>query len=135
MKTILYILQKEFRQIFRNKSMLPIIFVIPVVQLLVLAFAVTFEIKNINLVIVDHDHSVASRQLASKFTAPPFYHVKAYPTTYNEAEEYLKTGKAHQILIIPPRFEIDLQKESKASVQLISNAIDGSAAAIMNAYG
>ena len=115
--------------------MLPIIFVIPIVQLLVLAFAVTFEIKNINLVIVDHDHSVASRQLASKFTAPPFYHVKAYPTTYTEAEEYLKTGKAHQILIIPPRFEIDLQKESKASVQLISNAIDGSAAAIMNAYG
>jgi len=115
--------------------MLPIIFVIPIVQLLVLAFAVTFEIKNINLVIVDQDHSVASRQLASKFTAPPFYHVKAYPTTYTEAEEYLKTGKAHQILIIPPRFEIDLQKESKASVQLISNAIDGSAAAIMNAYG
>jgi len=115
--------------------MLPIIFVIPIVQLLVLAFAVTFEIKNINLVIVDQDHSVASRQLASKFTAPLFYHVKAYPTTYTEAEEYLKTGKAHQILIIPPRFEIDLQKESKASVQLISNAIDGSAAAIMNAYG
>ena len=115
--------------------MLPIIFVIPVVQLLVLSFAVTFEIKNINLVIVDQDHSVASRQLASKFTAPPFYHVKAYPTSYIEAEEYLKSGKAHQILIIPPRFEIDLQKESKASVQLISNAIDGSAAAIMNAYG
>jgi ABC-2 type transport system permease protein len=115
--------------------MLPIIFVIPVVQLLVLAFAVTFEIKNINLVIVDQDHSVASRELASKFTAPPFYHVKDYPASYSEAVEYLKTGKAHQILVIPPRFENDLQKETKASVQLVSNAIDGSAAAIMNAYG
>ena len=135
MRIILYILQKEFRQIFRNKTMLPIIFVIPVVQLLVLAFAVTFEIKNINLVIVDQDHSVASRQLVSKFTAPPFYHVKAYAASFSEAEEQLKTGKAHQILIIPNRFENDLQKESKASVQLITNAIDGSAAAIMNAYG
>jgi len=135
LKTILYILQKEFRQIFRNKTMLPIIFVIPVVQLLVLAFAVTFEIKNINLVIVDQDHTVTSRQLASKFTAPPFYHVIAYPDSYSQAEEYLKTGKAHQILIIPHRFETDLQKENNASVQLISNAIDGSAAAIMNAYG
>ena len=115
--------------------MLPIIFVIPVVQLLILAFAVTFEIKNINLVIVDQDHSVASRQLVSKFTAPPFYHIKAYADSYTEAEEQLKTGKAHQILIIPNRFERDLQKESKASVQLITNAIDGSAAAIMNAYG
>ena len=128
-------MQKEFRQIFRNKTMLPIIFFIPIVQLLILAYAVTFEIKNINLVIVDQDHSVASRQLASKFTAPAFYHVKAYPANYPEAEEFLKRGKANQILIIPPRFEQDLQKEKKASVQLISNAIDGSAAAIMNAYG
>jgi ABC-2 type transport system permease protein len=115
--------------------MLPIIFALPVVQLLVLAFAVTFEIKNINLVIVDQDHSVASRQLVSKFTAPPFYHIKAYAQTYAEAEELLKSGKAHQILIIPNRFERDLQNESQASVQLITNAIDGSAAAIMNAYG
>lgn len=115
--------------------MLPIIFVIPVFQLLILAFAVTFEIKNINLVIVDQDHSVASRQLISKFSAPAFYHIKAYADSYKEAEEQLKTGKAHQILIIPSRFESDLQKESKASVQLITNAIDGSAAAIMNAYG
>ncbi len=135
MRIILYILQKEFRQIFRNKTMLPIIFVIPVVQLLVLAFAVTFEIKNINLVIVDQDHSMASRALISKFSAPPFYHVKAYPNSYKEAEEMLKTGRAHQILVIPQRFESDLQKETKASVQLVTNAIDGSAAAIMNAYG
>jgi ABC-2 type transport system permease protein len=103
--------------------------------LLILAFAVTFEIKNINLVIVDLDHSVASRQLVSKFSAPPFYHIKAYANSYTEAEEQLKTGKAHQILIIPNQFEHDLQKESIASVQLITNAIDGSAAAIMNAYG
>lgn len=135
MKIILYILQKEFRQIFRNKAMLPIIFVIPVVQLLILSFAVTFEIKNINLVIVDQDHSVASRQLISKFAAPAFYTIKAYSDSYATAEEQLKTGKAHQILVIPNHFEKDLNKESKASVQLISNAIDGSAAAIMNAYG
>lgn len=115
--------------------MLPVIFVIPVVQLLILAFAVTFEIKNINLVIVDQDHSVASRQLVSKFAAPAFYHIKAYADSYAQAEEQLKTGKAHQILIIPNRFERDLQKEANASVQLITNAIDGSAAAIMNAYG
>jgi ABC-2 type transport system permease protein len=134
-RTIFFILQKEFRQIFRNKSMLPVIFVIPVLQLLVLSFAVTFEIKNINLVIVDQDRSTASRQLVSKFTAPPFYHVRGYAGSYGQAEELLKTGKAHQILIIPPRFERDMQRESRASVQLITNAIDGSAAAVMNAYG
>lgn len=115
--------------------MLPIIFVMPLVQLLILAFTVTFEIRNINLVIVDQDHSVASRQLVSKFSAPAFYHIKAYADSYQQAEEQLKTGKANQILIIPTHFEHDLMKETKASVQLVTNAIDGSAAAIMNAYG
>ena len=135
MKTILYILQKEFRQVFRNKTMLPIIFVVPILQLLILSFAVTFEIKNINLVIVDQDNSFASRQLVAKFAAPPFYSITAYCNSYPQAEELLKTGKANQILLIPLNFENDLQKETKASIQLVTNAIDGSAAAVMNAYG
>jgi len=128
-------LQKEFRQIFRNKTMLPVIFVIPVVQLLVLAFAVTFEIRNINLVVVDQDHSVKSRELIAKFRAPSFYTLKGYPATYSQAVEQLKVGTSHQVLVIPPGFEKDLVKDTKSKVQLVTNAIDGSAAAIMNAYG
>ena len=115
--------------------MLPVIFVIPIVQLLVLAFAVTFEIRNINLVIVDQDHSTMSRALISKFKAPRFYTVKGFAPTYNQAFELLKVGDAHQVLVIPKGFEKDLVKETKSSVQLVTNAIDGSAAAIMNAYG
>ncbi|NVO18625.1 MAG: ABC transporter permease [Bacteroidetes bacterium] len=135
MRTILYILQKEFRQIFRNKTMLPVIFVIPIVQLLILAFAVTFEIRNINLVIVDQDHSTMSRELISKFRAPKFYTIKGYSPDYDLALELLKLGKAHQVLVIPDGFEKDVVKDSKAGLQLVTNAIDGSAAAIMNAYG
>ena len=135
MRTILYILQKEFRQVFRNKTMLPIIFAVPLVQLLILAYAVTFEIRNINLVIVDHDHSTQSRGLVSKFSAPPFYTLIDKALTYQQAEEMLKKGKAHQILVIPAGFERDLVKDNKSTVSLVTNAIDGSAAAIMNAYG
>jgi ABC-2 type transport system permease protein len=115
--------------------MLPIIFVMPLVQLLVLAFAVTFEIRNINLVVVDQDHTVTSRSLVSKFKAPPFYTFKGYTQRYEQAVEELKYGKAHQILVIPSGFEKELHKETRSSVKLVTNAIDGSAAAIMNAYG
>jgi len=115
--------------------MLPVIFVIPIVQLLILAFAVTFEIRNINLVVVDQDHSPMSRVLISKFKAPEFYTLKGYAPTYIQAAELLKVGKAHQVLVIPKGFDKDLVKETKSSVQLVTNAIDGSAAAIMNAYG
>ena len=135
MRTILFIIQKEFRQVFRNKTMLPIIFAVPLVQLLILAYAVTFEIRNINLVIVDHDHSTLSRGLTSKFSAPPFYTIADHAYSYQQAEELVKKGKVHQILVIPDGFERDLVKDSKATVSLVTNAIDGSAAAIMNAYG
>ena len=60
MRTILFILQKEFIQIFRNKAMLPIIFMLPIVQLLILANAATQEMKNINLAVVDFDNSKTS---------------------------------------------------------------------------
>jgi len=134
-RTILFILQKEFRQIFRNRTMLPIIFAVPVVQLVILAYAVTFEIKNINLVVVDQDHSPQSRSLVSHFSAPPFYTLKGHAPEINQATEYLKNGTADQVLLIPSGFERDLVKDNKASLKLLTNAIDGSAAAIMNAYG
>ena len=75
MKTILFIVQKEFRQIFRNKAMLPIIFVMPLMQLLILSNAASFEVKNIQFSYIDHDHSVASRALISKFQASSYFKI------------------------------------------------------------
>ena len=135
MRTILVILRKEFIQVFRNRSMVPIIFAMPMVQLLVLAFAVTFEIKNINLDVVNQDNSPVSRELISKFQGSSFFTIKNFYADYDQASADLKSGKAHQVLIIPPHFERDLYRENKAKLQLITNAIDGSAAALMNAYG
>ena len=56
MRTLYYILQKEFTQIFRNKSMLPVIFVMPLVQMLILVFAATNELRQVDLAIVDFDN-------------------------------------------------------------------------------
>ena len=57
MRTIRFLLQKEFKQIFRNKALLPLLFVLPIVQLIILPLAADYEIKNISVAIVDHDHS------------------------------------------------------------------------------
>ncbi len=64
---IFYIIQKEFKQIFRNKGMLPIIFVLPLIQLIILSNAATFEIKNIKFAYIDNDHSSNSRALVDAF--------------------------------------------------------------------
>jgi ABC-2 type transport system permease protein len=66
MRTLRFLLQKEFKQIFRDPSILRLIFIMPVIQLLVLPWAADYEIKNIKLAVVDHDHSSYSRQLINK---------------------------------------------------------------------
>ena len=75
MKTILYIIQKEFKQIMRNKGMLPIIFVLPLLQLLILSNAATFEVKNIQFSYVDYDKSTSSKALIDKFRATSYFNI------------------------------------------------------------
>ncbi len=134
MKTIGYIIRKEFIQIFRNRSMLPIIFVMPVIQLIILANAATLDLRRIDMVVVDQDMSQSSRALISKFNGSPFYKINAAFLSVKEAEEALHKGKAGVILHIPQDFEKDLIKENKAKIQLMVDAINGMAAGLINAY-
>jgi len=134
MKTILFIIQKEFRQIFRNKAMLPIIFVLPLVQLLILSNAASFEIKNIKFSYVDNDHSVASRELISKFQASNYFNIIESFASKKEADFQMQTGKVDVILEIPNDFERDLIKENSTNLSVSINAIDGAAAGVENVY-
>ena len=134
MKTILFIVQKEFRQIFRNKAMLPIIFVMPLMQLLILSNAASFEVKNIQFSYIDNDHSVASRALISKFQASSYFKIIESFDSKVKANQEMQKGKVDVILEIPNHFERNLIKEKKTSLSVSINAIDGAAAGIENVY-
>lgn len=134
MRTIFYIVQKEFLQIFRNRMMLPIIFVIPIVQLLVLSYTVTFEIKVIRLSINDNDNTVMSRALIGHFKASSIYHIVEDSFDQKSGMENLKQGSAHQVIVVEQGFEKALTLGQPVSLQVITDAINGSAAALMNAY-
>jgi len=134
MKVIGYIIQKEFKQIFRNKGMLPIIFIMPLLQLIILSNAATFEIKNIKFSYVDHDHSVFSRALIEKFEASNYFNVlTSFPSEAN-AISAMQNGDVDVILEIPQYFERDLHKNKNAVLGLTINAIDGAAAGVENVY-
>ncbi len=134
MKTILFIIQKEFKQIFRNKGMLPIIFVLPLLQLVILSNAATFEIKNIKFSYVDRDHSTTSRALIKKFNASTYFNVlQAFPSQAI-ANEAMLQGKVDVVLEIPKYFERNLQKEKHTKLGITINAIDGAAAGVENVY-
>lgn len=133
MKTIRYILQKEFRQIFRNKTMLPMIFGVPIMQMLLLVFAATYDMKRIDMVVVDKDLSSTSRELIAKFNGIPFYKIIA---AENEimGEEMMLNGDADAVLVIPSNMERTLVREDKAKLQLLVNAIDGNSAQLIFSY-
>ncbi|MEE4256141.1 MAG: ABC transporter permease [Bacteroidales bacterium] len=134
MRTILFILQKEFIQVRRNRTMLPIIFVVPILQLLVLSFTATFEIKNIDLMVVDQDNSPSSREVIAKFKGSPFFTIVGHTAEFNTAEQAVISNWADQVIQIPSGFEKDIISEKAADLQLTTNAINGSAASLMNAY-
>lgn len=134
MKTIIYILQKEFRQIFRNKTMLPMIFFVPILQMLILVFAANLNLQKIDMVVVDNDLSESSRQLVGKFNGIPFFQVNNAAFSVRIAEDCLKTDDADIVMNIPNNFERKLMRENKTDVQLIINAIDGNSAQLIFGY-
>jgi len=94
----------------------------------------TFEIKNVNLFIVDQDVSTSSRELTAKFKGSPFYTVVDFSRSYEEAEAAIINNDADQILQIPPDFEKGITNNRLGKLQLTTNAINGSAASLMSAY-
>jgi ABC-2 type transport system permease protein len=134
MKTILFIIQKEFKQIFRNKSMLIIIFILPLLQLLVLSNAANFEVKNIKFSYIDRDHSAASRELIGTFQASNYFDVSTNFQSKKEANLQMQKGGVDVILEIPMHFERNLIKEQRTNLSVSIDAIDGAAAAVSNVY-
>lgn len=134
MRTLKFLLQKEFRQIFRDKTIIAIILVMPTIQLLILPLAANYEIKNINLSITDHDRSAYSAQLISKITASGYFKLTGYNNSYYESLENIETEKADLTLEIPSNFERNLIREEEQKVFLAVNAINGVKANLGGAY-
>jgi len=134
MRNIRYIIQKEFRQIFRNRTMIPVIFLLPFVQLLILVNAATMDMKNIKMIIVDRDLSALSIRLSDKFSQSPFFSLRKSGFSTTEAEHEMLANATDMILVIPDGFEQQLFKQGKASLQVQVDAINGMTAGLINAY-
>ncbi len=133
MRTILFLLQKEFLQIFRNKVMLRLMFVLPVVQLIVLVNAANMDMKNIRITIVDADKSSMSQRLIQDLDASPFFEVGVLVPTKADAIDLIKRNKTDVVLYIPYMLQHDSQLSHKPSVQIIADAVDATRAQL--AYG
>lgn len=127
-------MQKEFRQIFRDKTILAMMLVAPTMQLIILPFAANFEVKNVNVAYVDHDHSSYSQKLLHKIGASGYFRIAGAPASYNEGLEMIEYGKADLVLEIPAGFEKNLVREGSQKVNLSVDAINGTKASLGGAY-
>lgn len=114
--------------------MLPLIFGMPILQLLVLVNAATLEMKSIDMYVVDKDLSSLSHKLINKFEGSPFYHVSGVSFSIDEANEAIEKNQADFIMHIPYGFERSLMRENSTKVQLLIDGINGTAASLINAY-
>src|SRR5665213_2379836 len=115
MRTLKFLLQKELRQISRDPAVFRILFIMPMIQLLILPLAADYEIKNINLGVVDQDHSEYSRLMINKIISSGYFRLKDYSPSFKQGMKAIELDKTDLILEIPPHFERDLVKDNEAT--------------------
>lgn len=134
MRKLIFLLIKEFQQIFRNPAIIRIIFVMPAVQLLVLPLAADYEVKNVYVTVVDHDHSDYSRQLIEHIRSSNYFLLTGYADSYQAALKDVEDDRSDIILEIPDGFERDLVRDDEVTLNLSANAVNGAKGGIGAAY-
>ena len=134
MRTLRFLLRKEFLQIVRDRLMLRIVFVVPIVQLLILSSAATFEVKRAQTYVVDSDRTETSRGLVNRLQASRRFVVVGSTPSMTLANDAMLARKVGFIVGIPADFERDLVRSRAAHVQFVFNAEDGAAAGVTNSY-
>ena len=134
MRRILFLARAEVLHIVRDRTTLAQVLVLPVLQLLVLSNAATFDVRNTPTYIVDFDRTTASRDLVARFDASGHFRIIGQSASLDVANEQLLRGQATLVLTIPHDFESSIVRERRAAVQLEVNAEKGSAAGIVQSY-
>lgn len=134
MHRILYLVQKEFRQILRQRAYIGLIFIMPFLQIVVLGFAITTDVKNVPITIVDDDHSTLSRRMIDAFSVTESFNFQGTSQSINQAQQAMQRGLAKLIIHIPSCFEKDLKNNEHPQIQAIVDGVDGNSAGIILAY-
>lgn len=129
-----YLIEKEFKQFKRNPFVSKFVFVFPFFMLAILPFAANFEVKDLNLSVIDANHSPYSQRLVQKIAASEYFHITDISYNYRSSLKSIEQDKADLILEIPPRFEQELVSEGEAKVMISANAVNGMKGGLGSAY-
>lgn len=121
-----YLLEKEFKQFFRDPGLPKMLICFPLMMILVFPFAVSMEIRNINLVVVDNDRSVTSERLIDKCISSGYFKLVEISGSPERAKYLMDVNKADAILTILPDFEKRFESGDGLPVGIKVNTVNGS---------
>jgi ABC-2 type transport system permease protein len=125
---------KEFIQVFRDKRTRFVLIVPPIIQMMIFGYAATYEIRNVEIAVLDLDHSQESRDLISRFRHSPYFQVEAWPADRGQMEELVERGEVTFALHIHSGFARQLRKGLTAPVQVIVDGTNSNTALIALGY-
>lgn len=131
---LLHMLIKEFIQVLRNPRMRAVIFVIPVVQVLIIGYAVNTDVRHVPVAIYDLDRTPSSRDLIDRFEGSGCFDIVRRIATESEIQEVLDSGEAKTVLRFNRGFAEDLEGGRSASVQLLLDGSDSNTASVVLSY-
>ena len=134
MKSFRAFVLKEFKHIFRDKRTLIILFGMPVVQIILFGFAITTEINNADISILDLSHDSYSQKLKNKIGASGYFHLTEELNAYKDIERSFAKGKIKLAVVIGENFGKSLINNKDAKIQIVTDASDPNTANILSNY-
>lgn len=134
MKQFLFFVQKEFYHVWRDKRTMLILFGMPIMQILIFGFALTNEVKNARIAVLDQAKDHTSRGIIDQLSASRYFDIGMYLEKPGDLERAFQGGTVKMAVVIPPSFAHDLQHGHQATVQLITDATDPNIATTLANY-
>jgi len=134
MKQLFSFVKKEFYHVFRDWKTLIMLFGFPIVQIMLFGFALTNEIKNANIAVVDNAKDQASQQIINKIEGSKFFMVSKTLSSPSQIDAAFKEGKIKLAVVFPSNFNNNLLHLNKASIQVIADASDPNTAMTLTNY-
>nr|WP_321409212.1 ABC transporter permease [uncultured Carboxylicivirga sp.] len=134
MNRFIAFVKKEFLHIFRDYRTMLILFIMPIVQILIFGFAITTEIKDASIAILDKSKDEVTRELTQKMLSSGYFKNDAYLTDESQIEPAFNDQRVKMVVVFEPEFSQNLQKTGTAHVQLVCDASDPNSARMLSQF-
>ena len=125
---------KDVIQFSRDKTILGVVFWLYTMEVLICGYAMTFEVKDLPIAVIDHNQTVISRNLIDKFTLSEAFDVAGYPDNQEQAESWMRSGKVKYVMVIPNNFGEDLRRGESPGLQILLDGTNSNAASLAKDY-